>query len=96
MAPSKPIDGMIGVNFADILQSTDAKYNHLPLGTRLRARNGRDYIFVEGSTVIADATAVVLTEPGMTVAAGAGSWTTRSGSSTPSGTWRCWVEKNSI
>lgn len=93
---SKSIEQLLGVNFADQLISTDAKYNQIPLGTVVRARNGRMYIFCQQSAVsIADDTAVVLTEPGMTIAAGAGSWTNRGGA-TPASVARLWVESNAI
>lgn len=93
---SKPLDGMIGINFADQLASTDAKYNQIPLGTVVRAKNGRMYCFVETSAVsIADDTAVVVTEPGFTVAAGAGAFTNRGGA-TPAAVTRIWVESNAI
>jgi hypothetical protein len=52
------------------------------------------YIFVQASGTIANDTAVVLTEPAMTVAAGAGAYTTRSGALTVG--QRAWVESNAI
>lgn len=103
---SRPLDGdLIGANFADQLFSTDAKFNQLPLGAVLRARNGRMYVYVANTGVaIADDTAVVLTEggppPAFTVAAGAGAYTTRAGifpaGNGASGVCRGWVESNAI
>lgn len=95
-AVSTPLDPLIGINLSEILQSTDAKYNQIPLGTIVRAKNGRMYCFVEQSAVsIADNTAVVVTEPGFTIAAGAGAFTNRSGA-TPAAVARLWVESNAI
>jgi hypothetical protein len=65
------------------------------LGTRMPGRNGRDYIFARASGSVASAAAVVLTEPAMTVATGAGSWTNRTGKALVSGD-HAWFEKNSI
>ena len=97
---SKPIDDFIGVNLSEILLSTDDRYNQIPLGTVVRARNGRLYCFVQQSAVsIADNTAVVVTEggppPAFTIAAGAGAFTNRSGV-TPAAVARLWVESNAI
>ena len=95
-ASSTPLEDLIGINFLDQLASTDAKYNQIPLGSVVRAKNGRMYAFVETSAVsIADNTAVVVTEPGFTVAAGAGAFTNRGGA-TPAAVTRIWVESNAI
>lgn len=45
------------------------------LGTVFKAIDGHDYIFAQASAAIASNVAVVLTEPAMTMAAGAGAWT---------------------
>jgi len=97
---SKPISSVAGVNLSDVNVAGDPRFSSVPLGTLVRAKNGRMYIYVEQSAVsIADNTAVVLTEtgtpPAMTVAAGAGSWTNRSGA-TPAAVARLWVESNAI
>lgn len=92
--PSKSISPTLGVNLGAIYPSTDPYYNEIPLGTVVRAKNGRMYIFAQASGSIADNTAVVLTEPAMTIAAGAGSWTTRSGALSAGD--RAWVESNAI
>jgi hypothetical protein len=97
---SRPIDDLLGVNLSDVLAVGDARYSSVPLGTVVRAANGRMYCFVETSAVsIADNTAVIVTEggppPAFTVAAGAGSWTNRSGA-TPAAVSRIWVESNAI
>lgn len=45
------------------------------LGTVFKAIDGHDYIFAQASAAIASNVAVVLTEPAMTMATGAGAWT---------------------
>lgn len=93
--PSKSISPTLGVNLGAIYPPSDPLYNELPsLGTVVRAKNGRMYILAQASAGIADNTAVILTEPAMTVAGGAGAWTTRSGAL---GTGdRAWVESNAV
>ncbi|MFG1340373.1 hypothetical protein [Xanthobacter autotrophicus] len=92
MAVSRNISPTLGVNLDAVYAATDAL--PLPLGTVVRGRNGRMYIFVQASAGIANDTAVVLTEPAMTVAGGAGAYTTRSGALTTG--QRAWVESNAI
>ena len=97
---SKPIDDLLGYNLSEILLTDDVRYNQIPLGTVIRARNGRLYCYVQQSAVsIADNTAVIVTEggppPAFTIAAGAGAWTNRSGI-TPAAVARLWVESNAI
>lgn len=92
--PSKNASQTLGVNLGAIYPSTDPFYNEMPLGTVVRAKNGRMYVFAQASAGIADNTAVILTEPAMTVAAGAGAWTTRSGVLSTGD--RAWVESNAI
>jgi len=45
------------------------------VGTRITADDGHDYIYSRASAVIAASTVSVLTEPDLTMAAGAGDWT---------------------
>ena len=45
------------------------------LGTVVKATDGHDYIWAQASAAVASAAVVVLTEPAMTVATGAGAWT---------------------
>jgi hypothetical protein len=45
------------------------------LGTVFKAIDGHDYILAQASAAIASNVAVVLTEPAMTMATGAGAWT---------------------
>lgn len=92
--PSKNISPTLGVNLAAIYPSTDPFYNEIPLGTVIRAKNGRMYVFAQASASVADNAAVILTEPAMTVASGAGAWTTRSGALSTGD--RAWIESNAI
>lgn len=45
------------------------------LGTMVKASDGHDYIYAQASAAVASNVAVVLTEPAMTFATGAGAWT---------------------
>lgn len=65
------------------------------LGTKMNGRNGRDYVFTKATGAIASAAAVVVTEPGFTVATGAGSFTNRTGKAIATGE-SLWVEKNTL
>jgi hypothetical protein len=49
--------------------------NPFALGTRVRWRDGHDYILARASAAVPATTVVILTEPAMTVATGAGAWT---------------------
>lgn len=49
------------------------------VGTIVRGNDGHDYIYARATGAIADDATAVLSEPAMTVAAGAGSWTNRTG-----------------
>lgn len=67
-------DGTLGVDLTAI--------NDLPrfkLGMRVRADDGHDYVYVQASAAIAASTVVVVTEPALTAAAGAGAFTTVAG-----------------
>ncbi len=55
---------------------TDPPQIGIALGTTCMASDGHEYIFVKSTGTIAASVVVVLTEPAMTVAAGAGAWTT--------------------
>ena len=92
MAVSRNISTTAGVDLSAIYASTDKL--PVPVGTVVRAADGRRYILATASAGIANDTAVVLTEPAMTVAGGAGAYTTRSGALTSG--QRAWVESNAI
>ncbi len=86
------IDNKLGVNLSDIYPAGSV----LPMkvGTVVRGDDGRMYVLATASGSISNATAVVLTEPAMTIAAGAGAWTTRSGALTTGQS--AWVQSNAI
>lgn len=94
--PSKNITPSAGIDTSKVFTSADNfLYKKLPaLGTLVRGQNGRMYILAEATGIIADNTAVILTEPAMTIAAGAGAFTTRAGAMVA--TDRAWVESNAI
>lgn len=95
MPASRHITPSLGMNLARVYPSTDPEYSRLPpLGTVVRALNGRMYVLAQASAGVANDTAVILTEPGMTFAGGAGSWTTRSGAVSTGD--RAWIESNAI
>jgi len=95
MPTSRSSTPVIGINTADIWNSTDTGYNNVPLGTATIAANGHKYIYVQGSAGIAtgDTTpvAVIVTEPGLTAATGAGAYQHR-GIAVTTGQ-RFWVEQ---
>lgn len=66
------------------------------LGTRVVADDGHVYLLAKNTSgsSIASATAVVLTEPGMTIAAGAGAWKTQ-GAAVPDGNY-AWIKRTAI
>lgn len=95
MAASRHITPSLGMDLTKVYPSTDPFYTRLPpLGTVVRALNGRMYILAQASAGVANDTAVTLTEPGMTFAGGAGAWTTRSGAVLTGD--RAWLESNAI
>lgn len=86
------ITSTLGANLASVYSAGA----DLPvaLGTVVRGSNGRNYVFAKASADIATATAVILTEPAMTIAAGAGAWTTRAGALKTGEAG--WVEANAV
>ncbi len=67
----------ININYVGPLPWYDGNFS-VPspaLGTVVKATDGHDYIWAKASAAVASNVAVVLTEPAMTVATGAGSWT---------------------
>jgi len=92
MAVSRNITPTLGIDLEAIYASTDKL--PVPLGTVVRALNGRMYVLAQASAGVAVDTASVLTEPAMTFAGGAGSWTTRSGAVTTG--QRAWIESNAV
>ena len=71
------IDGRAGANI-DLLPTLNlAALKSMPLGTVVRGDDGRMYISARASAAVGPSTAVILTEPAMTFAAGAGQWLTQ-------------------
>lgn len=66
------------------------------LGTVVKGSDGHDYVFAKASAAVASAAVVILTEPAMTFATGAGDWTapTITGG-VPSGEY-AWLKKTAI
>ena len=66
-----------GIQLGEIVKATAPEKDFTKLGLRVIGDDGRDYILAEASAAVATAgTDVILTEPGMTFAAGAGQWET--------------------
>lgn len=67
-----------------------------PLGTVLKGADGHDYIYAQATGVVAiGPTVVVLTEPAMTVATGAGAWT-YTGTVALAANDKAWFKKTAI
>ena len=67
----------ININYVGTLPYYDSNQS-VPspvLGTVVKATDGHDYIWAQASAAVASAAVVILTEPAMTVATGAGAWT---------------------
>lgn len=75
------------------LSTNDSTTPTVALGTAIIASDGHKYIYAKSTGTIAAATAVVLTEPAETFAAGAGAWTTVVAS--VSGDY-CWLKQTAI
>lgn len=68
------------------------------VGTRETGDDGHDYVFVRASAAIASATpgtAIIVTEPAMTAATGAGAFQAPAGQAVESGAY-FWARKTSI
>lgn len=63
------------------------------LGSKVVGTDGHEYVFVQASANVAAATAVIVTEPAMTIAAGAGPYSTQTGRAVLSGQYS-WVRSN--
>ena len=81
-------------NFAGVYNSTDGDYATTPLGTMTKGSDGHDYLFVQASAGItaANPTIVIVTEPGMTIATGAGAWNYNGTANLTTGQ-RAWVQR---
>lgn len=65
------------------------------LGTVVVADDGHDYIYAKASGAVASDAVVVLTEPAMTVATGAGAWTNKNGAALALND-KAWLKKTAI
>lgn len=63
------------------------------LGTKVVGNDGHEYIFTVASANVAAATAVIITEPAMSIAAGAGPYSTQAGRAVTTGQYS-WVRSN--
>jgi hypothetical protein len=73
------VENSTGVNFTDVHKASSVTFGpKFAVGTRIRA-NDRDYVYARATGAVANNAAVILTEPAMTVASGAGAWTNKTG-----------------
>lgn len=63
------------------------------LGAKVIGSDGHEYVWTLASANVAAATAVIVTEPAMTIAAGAGPYSTQAGRAVLSGQYS-WVRSN--
>jgi hypothetical protein len=63
------------------------------LGAKVIGNDGHEYVWTVASANVAAATAVIITEPGMTIAGGAGPYSTQTGRAVLSGQYS-WVRSN--
>ena len=86
-------DGLVGTlpyydgNFATISPA---------LGTVVKGSDGHDYILAVASAAVATNTVVILTEPGMTFATGAGAWTAPTVTGGTPISQYAWLQKTAI
>jgi len=66
------------------------------IGTVVKADDGHDYVFAKSSAAVASGAVVILTEPAMTFATGAGAWTSPTiTGGVPSGEY-AWLKRTAI
>ena len=73
-----PILPVIGTRFGEVDTAAEVaagKQTKFRLGHVLTADDGHDYVYAKASAAITASTVSILTEPAMTMAAGAGAWT---------------------
>lgn len=63
------------------------------LGSKIVGNDGHEYVFVRATANIAAATAVIITEPAMTAAGGAGTYSTQAGLPVTNGQY-FWARSN--
>ena len=71
------VSPIVGIRIGEIDAATDPlnKSSRVKLGTVVTADDGHDYVYAKASGAIANTAVAILTEPAMTMATGAGSWT---------------------
>lgn len=65
------------------------------LGTVCKGSDGHDYVLAQASGTVSSGATVVLTEPAMTFAAGAGAWTAPAVTGMVSGSY-AWLKRTAI
>ena len=66
----------LGAKVGEVYNSTTGQIaKRAPLGTTCKYDDGHDYIMAQASGAVAAGATVILTEPAMTFATGAGAWT---------------------
>lgn len=88
------ITPIIGLRIGEIDKVSEVKANRFALGTVITADDGHDYVYAQASGAVANAAVVILTEPAMTIATGAGSWTNTNAALVS--TDRAWIKKTAI
>nr|DAF83401.1 MAG TPA: hypothetical protein [Caudoviricetes sp.] len=63
---------IVGLRLGEVIKAGE---DAAALGTVVTGNDGHDYVLAKAADTIANAAAVILTEPAMTVATGAGAWT---------------------
>lgn len=76
------------------LDEVNSDQSGVALGTVVFADDGHEWIYAQASAGIADDAVVILTEPAMTVATGAGAWTNRNGTLVSGD--ETWLQKTAI
>lgn len=66
------------------------------LGTVVKADDGHDYIWAQASAAVASGAVVILTEPAMTFATGAGAWTSPTVTGGIAQNGYAWLKKTAI
>lgn len=80
-----------------VVRSGELAPKQVALGTKTTNADGHELIWAQATGAIPASTAVVLTEPAMTVAAGAGAWSSRAFTVTAYAAGdRAWFRKNAI
>lgn len=89
---------IVGIRMGEIDTAAElaakTKQTRFPLGTVVTADDGHDYVYAQASAAVANAAVVILTDPAMTIATGAGSWT-NTNAALANGD-RAWIKKTAI